>query len=265
MPRNATEVGQRRTYEFRGKKYPSVTSLLKGYPQEWAIPYGAKHTALRAVEEFPEFVSRLWVDKDDATKWLKSAPYERRDAAGDHGTDLHGYLEERFRVGAVHPKPATGHEVAVEQFLNVYRPDPVFIEAQVVNIAHEYAGSFDAIVDIYGRRLLLDLKTSATYDPMSDRPSKSGGDHKDRLQLAAYRYADIIFEDDRELGYVPEVDGCAILAIPRDHPHAWRLIEVDAGPSTFTKFLTFAAAWRWYDDNKDEAIGAQVLPQAEVA
>jgi hypothetical protein len=263
MPRNSTEVGQRRSYEFRGKHYPSVTTLLKAYPMEWAIPYGAKYTALRAVDEFPEFVTRLWADKDDATKWLKKAPFERRDAAGDHGTDLHGYLEGRLTDKDA--APTSPGEVAVEQFLATYRPDPLFIEAQVVSVANEYAGSFDAIVDIYGRRLLLDLKTSATYDPYADRPSKAGGDHKDRLQLAAYRHADIIFQDDRELGYVPEVDGCAVLAIPRDHPHAWRLIEVDAGPATFSKFLTFANAFRWYDDNKDTPIGSQVLPQAEDA
>lgn len=276
-PRNATEIGKRRTYEYRGVRYPSVTTLLKGYPQEWAIPFGAKHAAERAMT--PEFIRR-WAEMNDADeeysmlrdsllKWVKAAPLERRDSAADAGTDLHEYLEARLlgleEAGWQPDQPLSPAQASVEQFLAVYRPEPVYVEAQVVSVAEKYAGSFDAIVDIYGRRLLLDLKTATTYDPLAGRPSDAGGDHKDRLQLSAYRYADLIFEDDRDIGPVPEVDGAAILAIPREHPSAWRLIEVDAGPETYRRFLDFARAWRWYDDNKKAAIGSQILPQVEGA
>lgn len=265
MPKNATEIGKRRTYEWRGERFPSVTTLLRGYPQEWAIAFGAKHVAERAVFQFSELRQRLDEDPTATTlSWLKAAPAQRRDAAADHGTDVHGYLEERLR-GFGPADQLNPAEVAVEQFLAVYRPDPLLIESQVYSVTHRYAGSADAFVNIYGRRLLLDLKTSATYDPKTDRPSKAGGDHKDRLQLAAYRYADFVGEDDRELGPVPDVEGAVVLAIPRDHPEAWRLIEVDAGPETFRRFLDFARAWRWYDEQRDTPIGEQVLPQTEAA
>jgi hypothetical protein len=266
-PRNATEINKRRTYEWRGEKFPSVTTLLKGYPQEWAIAFGAKHVAERAVFQFSELRDRL--DSDDPTamtlSWLKSAPAQRRDAAADHGTDAHGYLEQRLNGTIVDARPTTPAYVAVEQFLATYRPDPLMVECQVFSITEKYAGSADAFVNIYGRRLLLDLKTAQSYDPLVERPSKAGGDHKDRLQLAAYRYADFVGEDDREVSPVPEVDGAVILSIPRDHPSAWRLIEVDAGPQTFRRFLDFKRAWEWYDANKDQPIGEMVLPQLEGA
>lgn len=263
-PRNATEIGKRRTYSWRGQKLPSVTTLLKAYPQEWAIAYGAKSVAERAVFQFSELAQRL--DGDDPTdwtlKWLKAASYEKRDAAADAGTARHGYLEDRLNGLGV-PDDLSPAEVAIEQFLAVYRPEPLFVEPQVYSVSEGYAGSADAFVNIYGKRYLIDLKTAGTYDPMNPRPSKAGGDHKDRLQLAAYRYADFIGEDDRELAPVPTVDACAVLSIPRDHPQAWRLIEVKADHEEFRMFLHFKQAWQWYDANKDEPIGEQVLAQAE--
>ena len=277
MPRNSTEVGKRRTYTYKGVTYPSVTTLLKGYPQEWAIPFGAKHAAERAMT--PEFIRR-WHEMNEADeeysmlresllKWTKAAPMERRDAAADAGTDLHAYLEWRLNGRSIDDWflyrsqfDMVEGERAVEQFLDMYRPEPVYVESQVVSITEGYAGSFDAIVDIYGKRWLLDLKTATSYDPLAQRPSDAGGDHKDRLQLAAYRYADIIFEDDRDIGPMPLVDGALILAIPREHPQAWRPIEVDAGPETYRRFLDFKRSWLWYDQNKKAPIGEHLLAQA---
>lgn len=263
-PRNATEINKRRHYEWRGEKFPSVTTLLKGYPQEWAIAFGAKHVAERAVFQFTELRERL--NSDDSLpmtlSWLKAAPAQRRDAAAEHGTNVHAYLESRFRGESPTDAPDAASE-AVDAFLDAYRPEPLFIEAQVYSVTHKYAGSADAFVTIYGRRVLLDLKTAGSYDPMAERPGKAGGDHKDRLQLSAYRYADFIGEDDREVGPVPDVEAAMVLSIPRDHPQAWRLIEVDAGYDTFLTFLKFSDAWRWYDENRDTPIGWQVLPQVK--
>jgi hypothetical protein len=256
-PRNATEINQRRSYVYRGEKYPSVTTLLKTWPMEWAIAYGAKHVALRAMSE--EGFARITESLDspeasiETLKWLKKAPHERRDAAAEAGTIRHGYLEDRLNgldlpEGALSPA-----EIAVEQFLAVYRPDPLFVECQVVSITERYAGSADAFVTIYGKRYVLDLKTGANATT----------DHKSRLQLAAYRYADMLFEDDRDLGPVPMLDGALVLSIPRDDPRSWQLIEVDAGPEVYRRFLDFARAFRFYDAHKDTAVGELLLPQLE--
>jgi hypothetical protein len=252
MPKNATEINQRRFYTYRGERYQSVTTLLKCWPMEWAIAYGAKHVALRAMSE--EFATRLLNDNyEDNLKWLKRAPHERRDAAAEAGTIRHGYLEDRLNgldlpEGALSPA-----EIAVEQFLAVYRPDPLFVECQVVSVSERYAGSADAFVSIYGKRYVLDLKTGANATT----------DHKSRLQLAAYRYADMLFEDDRDLGPVPMLDGALVLSIPRDDPRSWQLIEVDAGPEVYRRFLDFSRAFRWYDAHKDTAVGELLLPQLE--
>lgn len=253
-PRNATEIGQRRNYTFRGKRYPSCTTILKAWPAEWMIPYGAKHVALRAVDEFPELARRLLEDKEAATKWLKKAPYERRDTAADTGTDLHDYLEQRAKGGPV-PELLTARERAVEQFLALYRPEFLFVESQVFSITDGWAGSCDAFVRIYGRVYVLDLKTSPN----------AVTDHKARLQLAAYSHGDFIGEDDREVAPIPVCEGGLILAIPRDTPENWQLIETPAGPHEYATFLACKRLWDFYDETKETPIGELVLPQAEVA
>lgn len=263
-PRNAAEVGQRRVYKYRGVKYPSVTTLLKSWPMEWAIPYGAKHVAERALsteglERLDRYINGSPADDatndaeyDDLLRWLKKAPFERRDAAADVGTLRHGYLEDRLNGYGV-PDDLSPAEVAVEQFLAVYRPDPLYVEPQLVSVAEGYAGSADAFVRIYGKTYVLDLKTA----------NHATTDHKARLQLAAYRYADLIFEDDRDVGPVPVCDGALILAIPRDDPHSWQPVEVEAGPTEFARFLDYKRAWQFYDTTKDTAVGEILLPQVK--
>ena len=257
MPRNATEVGQRRSYVYRGEKYPSVTTLLKCWPMEWAIAYGAKHVAERAMSA--EHMTRLAridygePEYDETLKWLKKAPYERRDAAADAGTIRHGYLEDRLNGFDMPEGELSPAELAVEKFLAVYKPDPLFVECQVVSVSERYAGSADAFVSIYGKRYVLDLKTG----------KNTATDHKARLQLAAYRYAEVIFEDDRDIGPVPQVDGALILSIPREDPRSWQVIEVDAGHEVYRRFLDFSRAFRWYDEHKDTAVGELMLPQIE--
>lgn len=264
-PKNASEIGQRRSYTWRGQQLPSVTTLLKAWPMEWAIAFGAKHVAERAVFEHSELARRLDEDPTDWTlKWLKSAPAQRRDAAADHGTNVHEYLEYRLRGepaeewfmdGTDRDGSLTPAEVAVEQFIQTYRPDPLFVESQVFSLSEGYAGSADAFVTIYGKRYVLDLKTGGNTTT----------DHKARLQLAAYRYADFIGEDDREVAPIPVCDGALILSVPRDDPASWQPLEVEAGPAEFRRFLDFKRAWLWYDAHKDTAIGELLLPQGEAA
>jgi hypothetical protein len=248
-PRNSTEIGQRRSYAFRGKVYPSVTTILKAWPMEWAIAYGAKHVAERAVFQHSELTERLNSDDpiDWTLKWLKAAPTQRRDAAADVGTNLHAYLESRAR-GDAPPETLTPGQVAVEQFLDTYRPDFLAIECQVFSTSEGYAGSADFFATIYGRRVVGDLKTGFLS-------------HQARLQLAAYRYADFIGADDEVVSPIPECEGAMVLHIPRDDPRSWMPVEVEAGPHEYAKFLHTKSLWDFYDGTKKEAVGESILPQ----
>ena len=96
-PRNATEIGQRRSYKWRGQQYPSVTTLLKTWPMEWAIAYGAKHVAERAVFQHAELTERLADPAIYTDAALVRDLIERHNAALDRST---GLAAERDRLAA---------------------------------------------------------------------------------------------------------------------------------------------------------------------
>ena len=253
-PHNASaEIGQRRKYTFRGEAYPSVTTVLKlGRPKEWLGAWAAKMVAEAAVDGTDDWLA--W-DRDEAIKYLKGSPWRKRDAAADAGTLRHDTLEAIAHEQDI-PLDAPGREY-LEAWRDAYRPLITESECQVINLTVGYAGSLDLIAEVYGRRLLIDLKTSKLYDGQG-RPKNVDRDWC--LQLAAYRYAEHIFEDDR-IWSMPEVEGAAILWMPSDAPEAWKFIEVPAGSEEWSAFLAAKATHDDYRKHEKASVGQIILPQ----
>lgn len=282
-PRNATaEIGSRRKYTERGVDYASVTTILSlGRPKEWMGGWAAKEVALTAeegIERWGPLALEKWIDLDrelhaatvthqryhknrcphipSALGYLKAAPWRKRDAARDAGTARHDTLEALAAERPI-PDDAPGRE-QLETWRAGYRPRILESEAQVVNTRDMYAGSLDLIADVYGRRLVIDLKTSKRYDG-SGRPKNPDRDWS--LQLAAYRYAEYIFEDDRRWS-MPETDAAAILWVPSDAPDEWMFVEMPAGAREYAAFLHAKGT---HDDYREfeKATGGQIIvPQA---
>lgn len=295
-PRNAhTNEWGSRFYEHRGVKLPSVTSILKiGRPQEWMGFWSAKVVAALAMEGIQEFggfdavihwaatfdaehaatkthqdrhknkcpYDKLTVE-EKATRYLKGAPWRKRDAAADAGTERHETFEvlDALAAGEMLPIDAPGRE-QIEQWQDAYRPEFIESEFQIINLTHGYAGSGDKLVRIYGRTTLLDLKTSRLY---TDDGKRKNVDRDWSLQLAAYRNGEYIFRDD-ERWTMPPIDDCAILWIPSDAPEQWMFLNLPANGDEFAAFL---AAKHTHDDHrKYEKAGTPatlILPQALTA
>ena len=252
-PRNAsTEIGQRRKYTFRGTDYPSVTTILKYTPKEWLGAWAAKMVATEAVTGYEALGLAIAEQGTEAAlRALKRVPWVKRDAAADFGSAKHEVLEALVAERTI---PETVHHREIEQWRELYQPLVEFSEAQVVNTAVGYAGSLDLIAEVYGRRLLVDLKSSSVLD------------HVMRMQLAAYRYAEAVFVDDRIVAEMPPVEGCAVLWIPRDHPQDWQFIEVDAGAEAWRAFLNVKGTHDFLRGYEKRAVGELILPRAlEVA
>jgi len=253
-PKNASSYQRQRFYDWEQEKLPSVTTLLQSFPMPWLGSWAAKMTAEKAVLDPPDAEWRS-LSAEDAIRYLKGSPWRKRDDAADFGTAVHEALAALVAGRKMKVEPeAYGHATAVKQWWDIYRPLVLDSEVQVFNLTEGYAGSLDLIADIYGRRLLIDLKTG----------SNDGYSHKNRLQLAAYRYAEFIGEDDHRIADVPEVDACAILWIPRDDPHSWQFIETKAGAAEFAEFLRVKAIHEFYRATDKTAIGELILPQARL-
>lgn len=283
MPRNATaEIGQRRKYTFRGTDYPSVTTILKlGRPKEWLGAWAAKEVAMEAeagVERWGFETLQRWIDADrdahhatlthqkyhkarcphipSAVGYLKAAPWRKRDAAADEGTARHATLEA-IAAGRPIPNDAPGRE-QLEAWRDSYRPLVRESECQVVNVEDGYAGSLDLIAEVYGRRYVIDLKTSKLYDGSGQRKSI---DRDWCLQLAAYRYATWIFEDD-EIWELPLVEAAAVLWVPSDAPDEWTFVEVPAGGAEYSAFLAAKQTHDDYRKHEKQSLGELILPRA---
>lgn len=161
-----------RFYNIGEKFYPSVTTILQAYPKDAGF-----------------------------YKWLKEVGNDAdtiRDAAGDRGSTVHK-LTEQYDDGlevslmkpiqinpfdTVHKIQYSMQEWAMfERYVNFRQRFPLEIlamEMQLISEKYEEAGTLDRYVEIDGKRMILDIKTSnALYDHYW-------------LQLAAYKR---MFED----------------------------------------------------------------------
>lgn len=248
-PRNATEIGQRRHYSFDGKDYPSVTTILKlGTPKEWLGAWAAKVVATEAIGNRGDWARMAEQDGDEAAiVALKRTPWQKRDTAAEHGTNVHETLEAIVTDQWYEESPQSD---ALLEWLAGYSVKPILSEFQVVNRTDGYAGSGDLIADIGDERWLIDLKTSTVLD------------HTMRLQLAAYRFAEDVFRDDEVVCSMASlgITKAGVLWVPRSGDH-WQFIEVQADAGTYLNFLHVKAVHDWTRSTERTAVGEIVLPQ----
>lgn len=156
---------------------PSVTTILEAYPKPFAL-----------------------------LQWFKekgAAADEIRDLAGKRGSNVHHLTEEFDRGRECHLLDASGRPAysldewgmfeRYTEFVNRYNPEPLLIEQNVVNEKLGYAGTIDRVIDLNGKRLIMDIKTSNII----------GNSYW--LQLAAYR--ELLFAN----SLMAVVDGVAIM------------------------------------------------------
>lgn len=223
---------------------PGVTSIIGLLPKPWLGPWSAKMVAQAAIDDFGALAGFVGSgDHDKAVKWLKGAPYRKRDGAADAGTDVHAIAEARFRGESVkvHPDLA-GYVRGLDEFIERYDPQPVFVEATVWNGKLGYAGSFDLLADIGDERVLIDVKTTA-----------SGVHAEVALQLAAYDRAPIVIDEKGDESAMPDADAYAVLWL---RPDEWKLVPVSRDPVFFDTFVHLLEGVHPYErEHKDVAIG----------
>jgi hypothetical protein len=264
-PRNSGNAGSKRFYDdpLTGERFWSVTTIISGgLPKPALLPWGIKSVAEVAVAKRRTLIAMTsecerdgactpdnWCSScDAAVRWLKSAPYQKRDKAADAGTRIHE-AAEAYKLGK--PMPPWPEDIApsmaqYERWLRAFGPTFEQTEQTVYSRTQRYAGTLDAIVTLSdGRRLLIDYKTGKSVYPEVG------------LQLAAYRYADYMRLPDNSDAPVPEVDGAAVLHLL---PDSWQFIEVRADREVFESFLYVRECFRFMEETSKSVIGEALLP-----
>ena len=134
---------QTRYYTVDNKKYVSVTSVTSQIAKPALYRFYAKHG---------------W---EGATQISSQAK--------DTGSKLHEFIKNYLGPETTDLSNIEAHlPVEVRNFLNfveVFKPKPLLLEAQLVNAKYKYAGTVDAVVRVKETVVLIDWKTSsAVYD-----------------------------------------------------------------------------------------------------
>ena len=230
-----------------GARVPGVTTILgDGVPKPALINWAANTTADAAINRWDELAE---MPPAARLKALQAARYDEKDAAAKRGTEVHGYAERLVAGETVDaPEALAGHVEAYAKFLDEFAVKPLHVEFSVASYRHGYAGTGDLIADIttsgQTRRLLLDLKTN-----------RSGIFGETALQLAAYRFADVLIEGDTEQP-MPPVDGCAAVHVRGD---GYELIPVTADEAQHRTFL-YAQQVAHFTKYGRDLVGAAVHP-----
>lgn len=257
-PKNATtdpETGLR-YYEWKGQKYPSSTSLrrMAGLPfklHQWAI----SKVVQRAVEE--DAILRQMLDRPkrprervrdknvrkEASKWLRSAATEERDAAAELGTLVHDYAVRRTPLHLVDPA-ARPYLINFYDWVASSGVNIIATEKQVFNLTFGYAGTFDLLVEwpLTGDIGVIDLKTgSGTYS-----------DHA--LQVCSYAMGEFIGQDDViDVALTKALHSANTMALLHLTEDGWHYQRIPATAELFTAFRGLIAYATWMAANPDLA------------
>lgn len=243
-PRQAISTDQGRYYEDPqgGPDLISVTNVLDySVAKPILIPWASKVVTNYVMDNLPKVVAQARTDPDGIVKEIKKQPTLVREAAADRGSRVHNRAEAHLLRSPVPDEEDPEVAPYFRQFLkfiDVWGIDPERdLEAAEATVAHRglgYAGTMDMLLHLRTgatrrrrRQLwLIDIKTSETQASTNVWPEYD-------MQLAAYRYAPVIWAPDGTDIPMPKVAGAAILNLRRRRVN---LVPMDANRASFAAF-----------------------------
>jgi hypothetical protein len=226
-----------------GTKAPGVTSIINMLPKPFLTRWAAKATAEYAVENVGAIVQLVLADPVGAVALLKGAPWRDTTQAADTGTAVHELFErlangENIRRVQPELEPYLSH---FHEFLAEFKPTFLYQEETVWSEQHNYAGSFDALMEVDGQLLWTDYKTT-----------RSGVHAEVSLQLSAYAHADHILQGDGSQLPLPQSDQGVVLHV---RPEGWSLVPVRIDDEVFSYFLHLREVFDWDRDVNMTVLG----------
>lgn len=255
---------------------PSVTTVLSLVSKPGLSWAAANETAHFAVDHLNRWAA---LSRDEAWNALRKHHRGLWDHRGALGTALHRVNEAwaqggNVSLGEVVDQVQDEHRIwrrmQREEVIDELRTMVVGLSDAWVNLKPDtfafeqvvrydaphlsYIGTADWRAVINGRALLVDVKTTGKDD--------GAFYFKDwALQLAAYRYADVAVNYERDVTYpLSPVESAAVLLVRANGE--WQLLDVTAGHSEHDAFLALRQVYEWratYDDTSHRLIAGSML------
>ncbi|KOG22009.1 hypothetical protein [Streptomyces viridochromogenes] len=240
---------------------PGVTSVVGMLPkQDFLGPWQANMAADLAIDSFDYLRQMADRDRAGAKRYIAGAARrytEVRSKLGSRAHDVFERLMNGEEVDYVHPD-IVNHVRHFQEFLAAVNPELVRAEDVAWSYEHEYAGSFDAIlriwvqVDTFGRITITPDRSGTPILVMVDYKTSKSTYTDVALQLAAYRYADVIIDEDGNEEPMPAIDSAAVLHITDEE---WSFKGVRADRDVFDYFVTLRKVFRWVREDSKDVIG----------
>ena len=226
-------------HPITGEEATSVTTFIgDGFPKPRLMGWAGRTVAEYAFDHSSLIAGMVEAAGDDAearaavVKLIGGAPYRKRNKAGDVGTQVHEWIESLANGDPAPTGEPAPHIEHFLRFVDEWHPRFDMAEATVWNRTLGYAGTLDWVAGIPGLgHVLGDTKTGGVYPEVA-------------LQLAAYRFAEFVLEDDGIEGPMPQIDCCVVLHLQAD---GYELIPVQADEAALAGFLHVANTARWID------------------
>jgi hypothetical protein len=249
-PKNAhtdPETGLR-YYDWRGQKLPSTTSLrrMAGVPftlHQWALSRVIEraveeHTLLETMMSRPNRPRERVRDKNvrkEASRWLRSAATEERDAAAELGTLVHDLAVARVALQNVADPDARPYLGNFYDWLDVSGVHIIATEQQVFAPTLGYAGTFDILGEFPNGDIgVIDLKTGKGTWP------------EHALQLVSYALAEFVGKDDViDVALTDALHQANTMALLHLQADGWEYQRIPADAKMFEAFrgLIDFAVW----------------------
>jgi hypothetical protein len=252
----------------------SVTEIIKqGMPAPALMNWGVRVTAEYAVRQRAAWAALADSDEEAAISMLRDVRWRTSGKAADRGTGLHAQANAlALGVPLPPPEPAWApHMAHFKRFLSEWQPTFVAAEARVFNQAYNYAGTLDAIVQIGGKQVVLDIKTTDKGPGESRHPFNEVA-----LQLCAYSRAERIGmtlrrDDEKTQRYyywntddpsepLPPLDGALCLVVS---PVDYALHPIRVDDTVWHMFLHVREVARWVNEVGRTVVGGAVTPPAQ--
>lgn len=229
--------GRGHGYKLDGIKVPGVTTVIDVMDKPALREWFARQAAERAVNEWDELAQLPVTERLDRIRW---GARDKVRAAALRGTEIHTLGEKLANGEEVDvPDEHRGPVEAYARFLDRWEIEAITTEAPLCNTEYGYAGTTDGFFRI-GKRdgvvALGDVKTGkGIYDETA-------------LQLAAYRYSDLIQPERGVEIATPAVD---LVFVAHVLPDDVRFLPIVADQDVFRTFLyllqVYKARARWED------------------